>query len=80
MTRQMVDSILELKEYNRFSKGIFSYVGFKTYYDSYKVEERKGGTTKWNKVTYGKKKESSEYWFLGNSILHDFFNMLYYYF
>ena len=48
--RVVVDAILDISEYNRFSKGIFSYVGFKTYYDSYKVEERKGGTTKWNKV------------------------------
>lgn len=48
--RNMVNSIVSLDERNRFSKGIFSYVGFKTYYDSYKVEERKGGTTKWNKV------------------------------
>ncbi|UKI57282.1 MAG: hypothetical protein L6V81_07985 [Clostridium sp.] len=38
-----------LKEID-FPKGIFSYVGFKTYYDKYKVEERKGGTTKWNKI------------------------------
>ena len=48
--RNVVVAILEMSERNRFSKGIFSYVGFRTYYDSYKVEERKGGTTKWNKI------------------------------
>ncbi|MEB7495963.1 glycosyltransferase, partial [Enterococcus hirae] len=35
MTRQMVDAILELTEYNRFSKGLFSWVGFKTKYISF---------------------------------------------
>ena len=48
--KNVVEAILEMSERNRFSKGIFSYVGFKTYYDKYKVEERKGGTTKWNKI------------------------------
>lgn len=48
MTRQMVDSILELKEYNRFSKGIFSWVGYKTKWLEYKNVERVAGTTKWN--------------------------------
>ena len=48
MTRQMVDSILELKEYNRFSKGIFSWVGYKTKWLEYKNIERVAGTTKWN--------------------------------
>lgn len=38
MTRQMVDAILELSEYNRFSKGIFSWVGFKTEYIEFKIE------------------------------------------
>ena len=39
MTRQMVDAVLSLKEYNRFSKGIFSWVGFKTkYLDYHNVE------------------------------------------
>lgn len=46
--RSMVKSILELSEKNRFSKGIFSYVGFNTYYDEYKVESRQSGITKWN--------------------------------
>lgn len=48
MTRQMVDSILELKEYNRFSKGIFSWVGYKTKWLEYENIERVAGTTKWN--------------------------------
>lgn len=48
MTRQMVDSILELKEYNRFSKGIFSWVGYNTKWLEYKNVERVAGTTKWN--------------------------------
>ena len=39
MTRQMVDAVLSLKEYNRFSKGIFSWIGFKTkYLDYHNVE------------------------------------------
>ena len=48
MTRQMVDSILELKEYNRFSKGIFSWVGYNTKWLEYKNVERVAGTTKWS--------------------------------
>lgn len=47
MTRQMVDSILELKEYNRFSKGIFSWVGYKTIYISYENKERTKGKSSW---------------------------------
>ena len=48
MTRQMVDSILEMKEYNRFSKGIFSWVGFDTKYIEYENVERAAGTTAWS--------------------------------
>lgn len=48
MTRQMVDSILSLKEYNRFSKGIFSWVGYDTKWLEYKNVERAAGTTKWS--------------------------------
>lgn len=48
MTRQMVDSILSLKEYNRFSKGIFSWVGFKTKWLEYENVERVAGETKWS--------------------------------
>lgn len=48
MTRQMVDAILQMTEYNRFSKGIFSWVGFKTKYLPYKNVERVAGTTSWN--------------------------------
>lgn len=48
MTRQMVDSILELKEYNRYSKGIFSWVGYKTKWLEYENVERVTGTTKWS--------------------------------
>lgn len=48
MTRQMVDAILELKEYNRFSKSIFSWVGFKTKYLPYTNRERVAGTTSWS--------------------------------
>ncbi len=48
MTRQMVDSILEVTEYNRFSKGIFSWVGYKTKWLEYKNIERVAGTTKWS--------------------------------
>ncbi|WP_375179401.1 glycosyltransferase family 2 protein [Enterococcus rotai] len=48
MTRQMVDAILELTEYNRFSKGIFSWVGFNTEYLSYENRERVAGATSWS--------------------------------
>ncbi|MGX4687088.1 glycosyltransferase family 2 protein [Vagococcus sp. JNUCC 83] len=48
MTRQMVDAILELKEYNRFSKGIFSWVGFDTYYLEFENVERVEGETSWS--------------------------------
>lgn len=46
--RKVVNSILELSEYHRFSKGIFSFVGYNTYYLPYEVEERNSGTSKWN--------------------------------
>lgn len=48
MTRQMVNAILEVKEYNRFSKGIFSWVGFKTKWLEYENVERIAGTTSWS--------------------------------
>ena len=48
MTRQMVNAILEVTEYNRFSKGIFSWVGFKTKYLEYKNVERVTGETTWS--------------------------------
>ncbi len=48
MTRQVVDEILRLKEYHRFSKGIFSWVGFKTEYLEYENVERVAGETSWS--------------------------------
>ncbi|MGP5430734.1 glycosyltransferase family 2 protein [Enterococcus malodoratus] len=48
MTRQMVDAILELTEHNRFSKGLFSWVGFKTEYISFENRERAVGETSWS--------------------------------
>lgn len=48
MTRQVVDAILELKEYNRFSKGIFSWVGFNIKYIETSNIERAAGKSKWN--------------------------------
>lgn len=48
MRRPMVDSILELSEYNRFSKGIFAWVGYKTEYLEYQNVERVAGETSWN--------------------------------
>ncbi len=47
-TRQMLDSILELEEYNRYSKGIFSFVGYNTKWIEFENQERVAGTTKWN--------------------------------
>ena len=48
MTRQMVDAVLEMTEYNRFSKGIFSWVGFETKYLPYENQERVAGQTTWS--------------------------------
>ena len=48
MTRQMVDAILRLPEYNRFSKGIFSWVGFRTHWLETENVERARGQTKWS--------------------------------
>lgn len=48
MRRRMVDAVLSLGEYNRFSKGIFSWVGFETFWLEYENVERAAGTTKWN--------------------------------
>jgi len=47
MKRSMVDAILQMTEYHRFSKGIFSWVGFNTEYIPYTVEERESGESKW---------------------------------
>ena len=48
MTRQMVDAILSMREYNRFTKGIFGWVGFETKWLEYENVERARGETKWN--------------------------------
>lgn len=48
MTRQMVNAILSVQEYNRFSKGIFGWVGFRTKWLEYKNIERAAGQTKWS--------------------------------
>ncbi|MEG0270200.1 MAG: glycosyltransferase, partial [Clostridia bacterium] len=48
MTRQMVDSILSLHEVSRFSKGIFSWVGYQTKWLEYENVERVAGETKWS--------------------------------
>ena len=46
MTRQMVDSILSMKEYNRYMKGMFDYVGYKTKWIAYEAPDRSAGTSK----------------------------------
>ncbi len=48
MTRQVVDSIISLKEYNRYSKGIFSFVGYETKWLEYENIDRVAGETKWS--------------------------------
>ncbi len=48
MNRKMVNAILELKEYNRYSKGLFSFVGFKTKWLEYENTSRVAGETKWS--------------------------------
>ncbi len=48
MTRQMTDAIISMQEYNRFSKGIFTWVGFKTKWLEYENVERAAGKSKWS--------------------------------
>ncbi|MCI9679990.1 MAG: glycosyltransferase family 2 protein [Lachnospiraceae bacterium] len=48
MTRQFVDELLKLGEYNRFSKGLFGWVGFRTKWLEYENVERSAGETKWS--------------------------------
>lgn len=48
MSRPMVDAVLSMGEYNRFSKGIFGWVGFRTKWFEYENVERVAGATKWN--------------------------------
>lgn len=48
MTRQMVDAIISMEEYNRFSKGIFGWVGFNTKWLEYENVQRVAGNTKWS--------------------------------
>lgn len=48
MKRTMVDAVLQMTEFHRFSKGIFSYVGFNTKYIPYTVAERESGESKWS--------------------------------
>lgn len=48
MTRQMVNAVLSMGEYNRFSKGIFGWVGFKTKWFEFENIERVAGETKWS--------------------------------
>ncbi|MCI5585249.1 MAG: glycosyltransferase family 2 protein [Lachnospiraceae bacterium] len=48
MTRQVVDAILSMSEYNRFTKGIFGWVGFETKWVEYENVERAHGETKWS--------------------------------
>ena len=48
INRRMADAILSMKEYNRYSKGIFSFVGFKTKWLEYENIERVAGKSKWN--------------------------------
>lgn len=48
MKREMVDVIVQMGEQNRFSKGIFGWIGFRTYWYSYENKERASGETKWS--------------------------------
>lgn len=47
MKRKMVDAVVAMSEYNRFTKGIFGWVGFRTYWLDYENRERAAGKTKW---------------------------------
>lgn len=48
MKREMVEAIVKMPEYNRFSKGIFGWLGYKTYWMEYENVEREKGETKWS--------------------------------
>ena len=48
MTRKMTDAVLQMGEYNRFSKGIFGWVGFRTKWLEYHNVERAAGESKWS--------------------------------
>lgn len=48
MNRKMIDAVISMGEYHRFSKGIFSFVGFNTVYIPYEVQERNNGSSKWS--------------------------------
>lgn len=48
MKRKMVEAVLEMSEYNRFSKGIFGWVGFRTKWMEFENVERSAGETKWS--------------------------------
>lgn len=48
LNRKMVNAIIEMNEYYRFSKGIFSFVGFNTYYMPYNADKRASGESKWS--------------------------------
>lgn len=48
MKRKMVDAVVSMTEYHRFSKGIFSFVGFNTKYIPYTAAERESGVSKWS--------------------------------
>lgn len=48
MNRKMADAVLQMSEYNRFSKGIFGWVGFKTKWLDFENVERSAGETKWS--------------------------------
>lgn len=48
MTRQMADAVLSMREYNRFSKGIFGWIGFRTTWLPYVNAQRVAGETKWS--------------------------------
>ncbi len=50
-SRQVANSLLELKEYYRFSKGFFSWIGYNNYYMPYEVEERKFGKSSWSFIS-----------------------------
>lgn len=48
MRKNMAEAIISMDEYNRFSKGIFGWIGFRTYWMPYENVERVAGKTKWN--------------------------------
>lgn len=77
MTRQVVNSILELGEVNRFSKGLFSWVGYDVTYISYENRERVAGQTSWSFLKLLRFRSSIKIGYMGRKYCFCLFYFLY---